>query len=296
MTLAGISDILTEKRYQVRNMAELYEKELFIFNQVPVRIFNHAFERENIFTPLHWHRNIEFNLTTGERIRYMIDGCKTEEYSGDWNVVNSGELHSNRWIEKEDFFTGISVQISKSFMDTWVGRDTHFCLPEDRKRRERGAQILTWFGELKKRQENSRNACILEEMELVFHFLRFLQECCIAHYEGNKFSDSRPRKNIKKIINYLDQYYMENVTLTGVAEEFHYTPAHLSRMFREQIGFNFHEYLQNVRLMNCVNEMKKDPQIQLMVCALNNGFPNVRSFIETFRKTFGCTLSEWIKR
>ncbi|HJA68047.1 hypothetical protein B5F07_19650 [Lachnoclostridium sp. An169] len=276
-------------------MAELYEKELFIFNQVPVRIFNHAFERENIFTPLHWHRNIEFNLTTGGRIRYMIDGCESEEHPGDWNVVNSGELHSNHWIGREDIFTGVSVQISKSFMDTWMGEKARFCLPEEKSRRERGAQILTRFGELKKRQGNSRNAGVLEEMELVFHFLRFLQECCIAPDAGKSSSGSKPQENIKKIINYLDRHYMENVTLTGVAEEFHYTPAHLSRMFREQIGFNFHEYLQSVRLMNCVNEMKKDPQIQLMACALNNGFPNARSFIETFRKTFGCTPSEWIK-
>ena len=26
-------------------MAELYERELFVFNQVPVKIFNHFFER-----------------------------------------------------------------------------------------------------------------------------------------------------------------------------------------------------------------------------------------------------------
>ena len=120
-------------------MAELYEKELFIFNQVPVRIFNHAFERENIFTPLHWHRNIEFNLTTGGRIRYMIDGCESEEHPGDWNVVNSGELHSNHWIGREDIFTGVSVQISKSFMDTWMGEKARFCLPEEKSRRERGS-------------------------------------------------------------------------------------------------------------------------------------------------------------
>lgn len=46
-------------------MSELYEEEQFIYNQVPVRVFHHEFHGADIYTPLHWHRNIEFNLVTG---------------------------------------------------------------------------------------------------------------------------------------------------------------------------------------------------------------------------------------
>lgn len=273
-------------------MAELYERELFIFNQVPVKIFNHFFEKEDIFTPLHWHRNIEFNLTTGGRIGYIIDGNQSEQYPGEWNVVNSGELHSNQWIGREDVFEGIAVQISKSFMDTWLGKDLRLCVPGEKAAAEQGAEILREFGRMKR----SGNPDVLEKMELVFRFLRFLKKYCIDTENGNSSNPSRAVENIKSIINYLDQHYMEEITLSSVAEEFHYTSAHLSRLFKEHIGFNFHEYLQSVRLMNCVNEMKKDPDIQLMNCALDNGFPNARSFIQTFKKTFGCTPSEWMKK
>ncbi len=57
-------------------MAEHYESEAFIYNQVPVRIFNHSFDGTDIFTSLHWHRNVEFNLTTEGRIKMNIDGKK----------------------------------------------------------------------------------------------------------------------------------------------------------------------------------------------------------------------------
>lgn len=63
-------------------MSELYENEIFIYNHVPVRVLIHSFDGENIFTPLHWHRNIEFNITTAGRILYNIDGQDEEHRPG----------------------------------------------------------------------------------------------------------------------------------------------------------------------------------------------------------------------
>ncbi|WP_024864342.1 AraC family ligand binding domain-containing protein [Butyrivibrio sp. FCS014] len=110
-------------------MAEHYESEAFIYNQVPVRIFNHSFDGTDIFTSLHWHRNVEFNLTTEGRIKMNIDGKNMQLLPGDWCIVNSGELHSNHWIEPTDHFGGICVQISKSFLDRWIGEGVRFDLP-----------------------------------------------------------------------------------------------------------------------------------------------------------------------
>lgn len=48
--------------------------------------------------------------------------------------------------------------------------------------------------------------------------------------------------------------------------------------------------------MNCVEMMKIHPEMQLTVIALNNGFPNIKSFIETFKRFYGCTPSAWMKK
>lgn len=106
---------------------------------------------------------------------------------------------------------------------------------------------------------------------------------------------SKAISNIKQIVNYIDEHYSEEINLSSVAEQFHYSTAHLSRMFKDHIGFNFHEYPQNVRLMHCVNLLKENNNILLTDCAMNNGFPNIKSFIHTFKKYFGCTPSEWLK-
>lgn len=72
------------------------------------------------------------------------------------------------------------------------------------------------------------------------------------------------------------KHYQEPLNLNDVADEFHYTSAHLSRMFKEHIGYNFYAYIQNVRLMHCMEEMKNNPDVRLLECAISNGFLNVK--------------------
>ncbi len=272
-------------------MAEHYESEAFIYNQVPVRIFNHCYDGTDIFTGLHWHRNIEFNLTTSGRIKMNIDGETIALPAGSWCIVNSGELHSNHWIEPTDHFEGICVQISKSFMDRWVGEGKHFELPGSQAAYDRIKDILIEFGEYQRTGKDD-----LRKMQLVFTLLNMLSDNCIREGGVVERHSENGDANIKAIINYIDANYMEQMDLASVAAHFNYTPTYLSRMFKEHVGRNFYQYLQNVRLMNCVEEMKDEENIRLMECALNHGFPNAKSFISTFKKTFGCTPSEWIKQ
>lgn len=272
-------------------MAEHYESEAFIYNQVPVRIFNHYYDGLDIFTALHWHRNIEFNLTTAGRIKMNIDGETVLLPAGEWCVVNSGELHANHWIEPNDHFEGICLQISKSFMDRWLGEGKRLEIPGSQAARDRIKEILMEFGEYQK-----QGADDLKKMELVFHLLNEIRANCICEGQKKEGRTDEGDSNIKAIINYMDEYYMEQMDLSTVAAAFNYTPTYLSRMFKEHVGRNFYQYLQNVRLMNCVEEMKEDENVRLMECALNHGFPNAKSFITTFKKTFGCTPSEWMKQ
>lgn len=272
-------------------MTSLYEKETFIYNRVPIKIFNHHFEGEGIFTPLHWHRNIEFNLTTNGRIRRNVDGKFSDQYPGQWNVVNSGEMHTDRWIEKDDIFEGITIQISKSFLNSWLGENVRLKNPETETADEQILRQFRCFGKLQKETENYG----LEAMELLFRFLILLKEFCIDRETPAGMQREKTIDGIKQIITYIDAHYQGDITLGSVAEEFHYTPAHLSRMFKEHIGQNFHEYVQNVRLSNSIDMLKSRKDMKLTDCAMINGFPNVKSFIQTFKNYFGCTPSEWMK-
>lgn len=281
-------------------MPELYENEPFIHNQIPIRVFNHSFDGEAIFTVTHWHRNIEFNMVTAGRIRRIVDGQSEDQTVGGLSIVNSGVLHADHWVEPMDHFEGITVQISKSFMDSWIKESAWFRMPEDPEAVQTLRKLISSFGNLKREQEQiedplRKDLMKYQAMILLFQFLSLLR---VSFLDENQKTNARSVKAVsamKEIINYIDQHYREDLALAQIAGEFHYTSAHLSRMFREHIGTGFHDYLQHVRLMNCVEAMKKNPDIQLTACALDHGFPNVKSFIETFKRYFGCTPSAWMK-
>lgn len=273
-------------------MAEtLYQEEPFIFNRVPIKIYNHYLEGENIYTYLHWHRNIEFNITSQGRIRRTEGNTTVDSYPGDWSVINSGALHSNTFVDIHDTFAGTTLQISKSFVDSWLGEDVHLKVPESQGARRLISQELYKFAALEKQSDRYG----LEAMELLYHFMILLKDYCIdVNYHPEK-NMKKSENIIKEIINYIDEKYKEPVLLGEVAEKYHYSSAHLSRIFKEFTGQTFHSYVQNVRVMNSVNQIKKEPNKKLSDVAMDNGFANIKSFIETFKKFYGYTPSEWMK-
>ena len=270
-------------------MGELYENERFIFDQVPIQVYWHHLEGDDIYTYLHWHTNIEFDLAVSGRIRTHIDGRERILQPGEWIVVNCGELHENHWVEPTDCYEGWTVQFAKTLFDRWLGENLRFCIPDKETARKRIAESIQKFGTLSQRSDD----CELEQMEEAFHLMRLLKKYCLRPNEdageGSMF------EKLKPVLAYLDDHFTENITLAEIAQEFHYSPEHLSRLFKSGAGYTFYQYLQNIRLMHCIDQYKADRLQRLSALALDNGFPNAKSF-EAFKRTLGCTPSQWVKQ
>lgn len=57
---------------------------------------------------------------------------------------------------------------------------------------------------------------------------------------SNSFSD--------RILNYLRSHYMNDITLSDVADYLNYSPTYLSMKFKKEFGINFTKYLQKTRI------------------------------------------------
>ena len=88
--------------------------------------------------------------------------------------------------------------------------------------------------------------------------------------------------------DYIEKHYQEDISLTDVAEHFQYTSSYFSRHFKETLGVNFLSYLSIVRVGHAAEQLANG-QENLTTCAFDNGFPNIKSFINTFKKMYGCT-------
>ena len=88
--------------------------------------------------------------------------------------------------------------------------------------------------------------------------------------------------------DYIEKHDQEDISLTDVAEHFQYTSSYFSRHFKETLGVNFLSYLSIVRVGHAAEQLSNG-QENLTTCAFDNGFPNIKSFINTFKKMYGCT-------
>ncbi len=97
---------------------------------------------------------------------------------------------------------------------------------------------------------------------------------------------------IHKIRKYLDQNYMDTVTLDTLSSEFYLSASYIQKKFKQFIGISPNEYLLNTRIKNA----KK--LLQLSDCTIDHiaaevGFHDASYFILQFKKLEGMTPKEY---
>ena len=105
---------------------------------------------------------------------------------------------------------------------------------------------------------------------------------------------SGPLKRNYDILRYINENYSQPVSLTALADHTGLTIPYISRIFKEQFGSTFLEYLQTIRLEHAVNDIRSTDK-SLTRISMDNGFPNSASFIRKFKEVYGMTPSSFRK-
>ena len=85
---------------------------------------------------------------------------------------------------------------------------------------------------------------------------------------------------------------MNPLTLVSVADDLHVNPEYLSRSFKKEVGINFNNYLNNIRLQQAL-ALLRNPQILISEIAIETGFQTPAYFSKCFKASFGMSPQEW---
>jgi two-component system response regulator YesN len=99
----------------------------------------------------------------------------------------------------------------------------------------------------------------------------------------------------KQIEAYIRQHYGEDITLQEIAERHHMSESHFSRLFKQQVGTSFLEYLTKVRVQKA-KELLVKPKLKIYEVSLQVGYQDSRYFSQIYRKYTGETPTEFRKR
>jgi len=99
---------------------------------------------------------------------------------------------------------------------------------------------------------------------------------------------------IRKALDYIDDHFAEDLTLTMVARVNGISRCHLSRLFKAATGATFRSYLIRVRLQ-AAKKMLRSRSRNITEACFSAGFNDVAYFSRLFRKSEGMTPSAYKK-
>ena len=108
----------------------------------------------------------------------------------------------------------------------------------------------------------------------------------------NNYNNKNIKMVLRKAIDYINEHYNEQLTLNEVAEKIFVSSCYISRMFKKELGKNFVDYLNGLRLEKA-KELLKDPKYKTYEIAELVGIPDAHYFSRLFKKYEGLTPTEY---
>ena len=100
---------------------------------------------------------------------------------------------------------------------------------------------------------------------------------------------------IEKAKAYIRDNYKKDISLDEVSREVDISPYYYSKLFKQETGGNFIEYLTEIRLKNA-RELLKDSRLSIKEICVESGYSDPNYFSRIFKKYEGVTPSEFRER
>lgn len=240
--------------------------------------------------PLHTHKNkLELSLIVQGEANIYCNGRMFRTGKKDILIKNRGVLHGERSVPENPI---IQLCLSVS--------GVHFLNHEE------NVMIPEHLPPLIHLEENYE--LIYEMMQFIFKYGSDMKKTFLVNSMINQLlivlfeeiasidpishtQDKLPQ-TIINVISYLDEHFMEKISLDDLAEMFYISPYYLSRKFKEFTGFPINQYVIN-RRMGEAERMLIFEDLSIKEIACQCGYTDLQYFYKTFKKYTGLTPVEF---
>ncbi|HJD47620.1 MAG TPA: response regulator [Candidatus Mediterraneibacter norfolkensis] len=122
---------------------------------------------------------------------------------------------------------------------------------------------------------------------------RWIQDYCSLLLQGLKdLTGKKYSSVISRAVDYIQQHYMEPITLTSTAETVNKSASYFSCIFKKEMGVNFNEYLNQIRIRKAKQLLRKPDAVVYQVSEAV-GFHDYKYFTKVFKRICGCAPGEY---
>lgn len=243
--------------------------------------------------PLHWHLGPEIIYSRNQELTVVVEGERFEVKPGECVLISCDVLHS---IEPKINQRGQKV-LSIAFNWGYIGRMDpelriqKICFLEGTE--EEKKKLCGLCEEIYQLFE-SEKVDYLKVNYLLFAILILVYQKFKKKNPDQKIKQEKNVEKIREILLYVKKHYREEITTQKVAAEFGYSREHFSRVFKRFADMSFKQYLNEYRLFQAANDLYTTER-QMKDIALDNGFPDEKSFYTSFRRKYGMTPMNYRK-
>lgn len=239
----------------------------------------------NIYEP-HFHSNIELAYVVSGKIDININGHIKTLTEGDISIANSYDIHSYSNVENSHIIVLIiPVELVSGFTTTTRSKVFSKFFLENCERSQEVYYIL-------KQLLNSAN----KDNELISkgsaYYILGIMSSCIELVDKPVLSST---DLARKILVYLQQNYLNAISVETLAKHFGYNKDYLSKFFNSYLGCSFNSYINSLRARHSA-QLISNGNSDMTDIAFLSGFSNYRTFNRAFNQAYGMTPSEYKKR
>lgn len=237
-------------------------KECFVFFKKHTKL---AFEA-------HFHERFELLYILEGECDAVINGRIYNVKENDIVLINKFESHYYRQLSKkiEAYVLVADDYYLSGFYTEYGGKVFSHILHNDRNNKEIRILLEKWF-------ENGTQSIIYNLGCFNLLLSKIIQCGMLSNKPDIAF-------NYINAITYINEHYMENITMQSVAKKMGYSEVYFSNRFNKLMGMNFRAYLNLLRVKKA-KEMLSDGNKTIEEVALKVGFNNMATYYRALKRT-----------
>ena len=254
--------------------------------------------------PLHWHNEMEIIYIKKGRGNVTLDFDNHYVEYGDIIIVLPGQMHGisrlgDYTMEYENIIFHPQILLSKQtdtcstdyFSPLMDGTLTIPVLyqPGDPYYKEISACVDA-NDEISKTNPPAYQLFIKSQLFMLFYIL--FNKCSSRNVQKK---DYKSLEKMKLILKFVENNYMEKITIEDVAKEVNLSQSHFMKYFKNTMGTSFIDYLNEYRL-TMASRLLISSDSSILDIAAEVGFDNLSYFNRSFKKRFQQTPREYRKR
>lgn len=259
---------------------------------------------ETYNTQYHWHPELEISYVyDGNNSMYFVDGqlntCEEETVI----VINPNQVHGFKNVVFKEQTQILTIVFPMEFLNRFYPEafSRKFEIPVVEKMNSNQKTSYQELLRIFKQIMNIKDRENLEKNKYNFQLIytAYVLEILgllVIDFSKKKVQNLEEKKQkenflLQKALSYIHHNYYEKISLVDIANEVNISVSYLCKLFKETSGHTVYQYLERIRSMHAMDDLKKT-QKTITEIAIDNGFVDTKALNRVLKRNYNMSAKE----